>query len=77
MSLKLQILDAHLDHFKRNMGESSEERGERFHQDVMAFARRYQAQYNESVMGDYIWGLIRDSGRRKSIICLLRGLGNC
>lgn len=61
MSLKLHILDAHLDKFKENMGAYSEEQGERFHQDIMEFERRYQGQYNENMMGDYIWGLIRES----------------
>ncbi|KAL6469172.1 hypothetical protein MHYP_G00226960 [Metynnis hypsauchen] len=61
MSLKIHILDAHLDKFKENMGAYSEEQGERFHQDIMNFERRYQGQYNENMMGDYIWGLIRQS----------------
>ncbi|KAL6463765.1 hypothetical protein MHYP_G00281560 [Metynnis hypsauchen] len=61
MSLKIHILDAHLDKFKENMGAYSEEQGERFHQDIMNFERRYQGQYNENMMGDYIWGLIRES----------------
>lgn len=61
MSLKVHMLHAHLDKFKNNMGAYSEEQGERFHQDVMDFERRYQGQYNESMMGDYIWGLVRES----------------
>ncbi|KAL7877007.1 hypothetical protein SRHO_G00036500 [Serrasalmus rhombeus] len=61
MSLKIHILDAHLDKFKENMGAYSEEQGERFHQDIMNFECRYQGQYNENMMGDYIWGLIRES----------------
>ena len=54
MSLKVHILDAHLDKFKENMGAFSEEQGERFHQDILDFERRYQGQYNENVMGGYI-----------------------
>lgn len=61
MSLKVHILDAHLDNFKENMGAYSEEQGERFHQDMKHFERRYQGTYNENMMGDYIWGLIRES----------------
>jgi hypothetical protein len=61
MSLKVHILDAHLDKFKENLGAYSEEQGERFHQDILDFERRYQGQYNENMMGDYIWGLIRES----------------
>lgn len=61
MSLKVHMLHAHLDKFKNNMGEFSEEQGERFHQDIEDFERRYQGQYNENMMGDYIWGLVRES----------------
>lgn len=55
MSFKVQILDAHLDSFKANMSAYSEEQGERFHQDLQHFERRYQGTYNEHMMGDYIW----------------------
>lgn len=61
MSLKVHMLHAHLDKFKHNLGEYSEEQGERFHQDIMNFEQRYQGQYNENMMGDYIWMLIRES----------------
>ena len=61
MSMKVHRLDAHLDEFKENLGAYSEENGERFHQDIKDFENRYQGQYNENMMGDYIWGLIRES----------------
>ena len=61
MSLKHHILHSHLDEFKENMGHYSEEQGERFHQDVSSFEMRYKGRCNESMMGDYIWNLIRDS----------------
>ncbi|EFN80410.1 hypothetical protein EAI_14760, partial [Harpegnathos saltator] len=41
MSLKIHILNAHLDKFKENMRTYSEEQGERFHQDILYFERRY------------------------------------
>ena len=69
MSMKVHMLDAHLDEFKENLGAYSEEHGERFHQDIKDFESRYQGQYNENMMEDYIWGLIRESDleyRRKS-----------
>ncbi|GBP45249.1 hypothetical protein EVAR_28997_1 [Eumeta japonica] len=52
MSLKVHMLHAHLDKFKDNLGAYSEEQGERFHQDVMNFEKRYQGQYNENMMVD-------------------------
>ncbi|CAK8690383.1 unnamed protein product [Clavelina lepadiformis] len=69
ISMKVHMLDAHLDEFKDNMGAYSEEQGERFHQDIKDFERRYQGQYNESMMGDYVWALMRESDveyKRKS-----------
>ena len=63
------MLDAHLDEFKENLGAYSEEHGELFHEDIKDFESRYQEQYNESMLEDYIWGLIRESDleyRRKS-----------
>ena len=57
MSLKVHILDVHLDEFKENMGAYSGEQGKRFLQDILDFERRYQGQYNERKMGDCIWGL--------------------
>ena len=61
ISLKVHMLDSHLDHFQHNVGAYSEEIGERFHQDILDFERRYQGQYNQSMMGDCIWGLIREN----------------
>ena len=55
------MLHAHLDQFKDKLGAYSEEQVEPFHQDLMDFEQRYQGQYNENMMGDYIWGLIRES----------------
>lgn len=68
MSMKLHMLDAHLYNFKDNMGAYSEEQGERFHQDLRSFEHRYQGKYNERMMGDYIWNIVRESkevNRRK------------
>ena len=69
MSIKVHMLDAHLNEFKENLGAYSEEHSEQFHQDIKDFESRYQGQYNKNMMGDYIWGLIRESDleyRRKS-----------
>ena len=39
MSLKLQFLHSHLDYFPQNLGDYSEEQGERFHQDISEMER--------------------------------------
>ena len=54
MSLKLHVLHSYVDEFKDNLGDYSEEQGERFHQDVKSFEERCKGQHNENMMGDYI-----------------------
>ena len=61
MSLKLHVLHSRIDEFKDNMGDYLDDQGKRFHQDVKSFEERYKGQYNESMMGDYIWNLVRES----------------
>ena len=57
MSLKMHFLHSHLDFFSRNMGDVSEEHGERFHQDISDMERRYQGRWNCNMMGDYLWSV--------------------
>ena len=38
----------------------SEEHGEHFHQDIQVMEKRYQGRWDEAMMGDYVWTLIRD-----------------
>jgi len=61
MSLKIHFLHSHMDTFPENLGDVSDEHGERFHQQIKSMERRYQGSCNESMMGDYIWSLIRES----------------
>ncbi|GBP60164.1 hypothetical protein EVAR_41854_1 [Eumeta japonica] len=42
MSIKLHYLRNHLDKFPDNLGNYSEEQGERFHQDLKVIEERYQ-----------------------------------
>ena len=41
--------------FRENLGQVSEEHGERFHQDIAAMEKRYQGRWDTVMMGDYIW----------------------
>ena len=59
MSLKLHFLDSHLDVFRENLDDFSEEHGEHFHQDIQTMEKRYQGRWGESMMGDYVWGLVK------------------
>jgi len=40
MSLKIHFLESHLDLFPENLGKVSDERGERFNQDILAKEKR-------------------------------------
>ena len=60
MSLKLHFLDSHLDFFRDNLGDVSDEHGERFHQDIQVMEKRYQGRLDEFMMVDYIWSLVRE-----------------
>jgi hypothetical protein len=69
MSLKIHFLHSHLDFFPTNLGDVSDEHGERFHQDISVMETRYQGRCNPSMMGDYCWFLQRatmDTHKRKS-----------
>ena len=59
MSLKIHFLESHLDFFSENLGEVSDEHGERFHQDIMAMEQGYQGKWTPSMLADYCWTLKR------------------
>ena len=60
MSIKLYYLFSHLDRFPQNLGDFSDEQGERFHKDIKVVQERYQGRWNQHVMADYCWNLLRD-----------------
>ena len=64
MSVKLHFLHSHLEHFLDNLGDYSEEQGERFHQDLKVMERRYQGVWGVNMMADYCWILKRESENR-------------
>jgi len=53
MSLKIHFLESHLVFSSENLGEVSDEHGERFHQDIMAMEKQYQGKWISSMMADY------------------------
>jgi len=59
MSLKIHFLESHLDFFPENLGEVSDEHGERFHQDILAMEKQYQGKWTSSMLTDY-WTLKRN-----------------
>ena len=63
MSIKLHYLHSHLDIFRPNLGDVSEEHGERFHQDILAMEKRYQGKWDAAMMGEYMWCLLHDDDK--------------
>lgn len=61
MSLKLHFLHNHLDEFVENLGDYSDQHGERYHQDIKTMEHRYGGQDHCAMMSDYCWFLIRES----------------
>ncbi|GBP13914.1 hypothetical protein EVAR_10482_1 [Eumeta japonica] len=59
MSIKLHFLHSHLDRFPENLGDMSEEQGERMRQDLRVMEERYQGFWDTHMKADYCWSLIR------------------
>ncbi|UYV69537.1 hypothetical protein LAZ67_6003922 [Cordylochernes scorpioides] len=66
MSLKIYFLDSHLDFFPDNLSAVSDERGERFHQDISSMEMRYQGKWSPIMLADYCWTLKSDEQQAKS-----------
>jgi len=60
MSMKVHYLHSILDRFPENLGDFSEEQGERFHQDIKVMEDRYQGRWDIHMMADHCWCLQRD-----------------
>ena len=50
----------HLDRFPENLGDVSDERGERFFQDIKVMEARYQGRWDIKMMADHCWNSKRD-----------------
>lgn len=61
LSLKMHFLKSHLDFFPDNLGDFSDEHGERFHQDLSDMEDRFNGQYMPNMLGEYCWTLLRDT----------------
>ena len=50
-------------YFRPNLGDVSEEHGERFHRDIHAMEKGCEGRWDAATMDDYIWCLIRDDDK--------------
>ena len=57
MSIKVHYLHSHLDWFPENLGDVTEEQGERFSQDIKVVEKRCQGRWDCNMMADYCWSL--------------------
>ena len=64
MSLKIHFLHSHLDFFPENMGDVSDEHGERFHQDISEIETRYQGKPSDRM----IWATIAGTCTEKLML---------
>lgn len=55
-SVKVHLFNSSLNFFLANLGNVSKEHDERFNQDIVT---GYQRRWNNDMMGDYIWSLVR------------------
>ena len=53
MGIKVHFLHNYLDQFPENLGDVSNEQGERFQQDIKAMEERYQGRLDIKMMADY------------------------
>jgi len=60
MSIKLHFLYRHFDRFPENLGDLSDEQGERFHQDIIEMEVRYQGRWDVAMLADYCWSIKHD-----------------
>ena len=59
MNLKIHLMESHLDRFPPDMGSINDEHGERVHQDVSEFEKRFRGNLGPSFLADYCWMLQR------------------
>lgn len=57
-STKLHMLNSHLNLFSENLGDKSDEHGERFHQELSTHETRYKGQSYASMLADFVWSSV-------------------
>ena len=60
MNIKVHFLLNRLDQFPDNLGDHSDEQGERFHQDLKVMEDRHKGRWDISMLADYCWSVKRD-----------------
>ncbi|KAJ8665412.1 hypothetical protein QAD02_007074 [Eretmocerus hayati] len=61
MSLRIHMLDCHLDFFPVNLGAVSDEHGEKFYQDIAVLESRYNCYRGINMLAGYCWSVKSES----------------
>lgn len=61
MSIKIHFLHSHLNFFPDNLGQFSDEQGERMHQEMECIETRFQGKSTINMLSNYCWSLKRDT----------------
>lgn len=60
-SLKIHFLESHLDFFPKNLGEFSDEHGEKFHQEIALIEGRFKGKNSCRMLEEYLWTICRSN----------------
>ena len=61
MSIKIHFLHSHLNFFPDNLGQLSDEQGERFHQEMASIEKRIDGKNKINMLANYCWSLKRET----------------
>ena len=65
MTIKMHFSFSYLDQFSENVGNVSDENGERFQEDIQVMEDRYQGHSNINMMADCCWGFKKGKLKKK------------
>ena len=61
MSIIIHFLHSHLNFFPDNLGQFSDEQGERFHQEMASIEKRIDVKNKINMLANYCWSLKRET----------------
>ena len=61
MTSKMHLLFKHKDKLERYLGRFSDENGERLHQEMLSFEKRFSSHLTAEMMAEYVWSIKRDT----------------
>ena len=65
MNIKIHFFFDHLQQFPDDLGDYSDEQGERFHRDLKVMEERYKGRWDVNMLVDYCWSIKSDEPLKK------------